>query len=80
MYNRFCDPHPTHQWNGKFLGTRKVIQGEKKKYQCEWAYTIPKQCFAFGPERFKSSVDGSITMYINDANKRMDKNECEEVC
>ena len=72
----YCDAFPTHTWNGEFLGSR---EGEGNKAQCKWDYTIPKQCFAFGPERLLKR-DGSITMTTGEGNERMNTKECKQGC
>ena len=59
----FCDPYPVHSWNGKFLGERRAAGGSAGKYTCSWAYTLPKQCFAFGPERLKAP-DGAYCSFL----------------
>jgi hypothetical protein len=77
----YCDPHPTHAWNGKFLHKRTVTVphlkgGENKKtYECQWEYNLPAQCFAFGPERLNNS--GVISM---EKGVRMNTEECERAC
>lgn len=64
----YCDPFPTHKWNGKFLK-------ERKNGQCIWEYDLPSQCFAFGPERLNNN--GVISM---EKGNRMNTKECEEAC
>jgi hypothetical protein len=70
----YCDPYPTHKWNGKYLKSRNQQQ-EGQQWQCEWEYEIPAQCFAFGPERLNNN--GIITM---EKGERMNTQECEQAC
>ncbi len=65
----YCDPFPTHKWNGKFLESRS------SNGVCKWAYDIPAQCFAFGPERIIDN--GKVN---HDKGVRMGEKECEESC
>lgn len=75
----YCDPFPTHAWHGKHLGERSSSSsgGESsgKKNKCTWAWEIPKQCFAFGPERL--SNNGVVNMQKG---SRMNEAECEQAC
>lgn len=66
----YCDPNPTHKWNGKMLQSRN-------NGICKWAYDIPRQCFSFGPER--RNENGIIT-YDTNKGRRMNDKECEDAC
>jgi hypothetical protein len=66
----YCDPYPTHKWNGKYLESRS-------NGVCKWAYELPRQCFAFGPERLNDN--GVVTMQVGKG-KRMNTDECERAC
>lgn len=68
----YCDPFPTHKWNGKYIESRKPGG------ICTWAFTIPKQCFAFGNERLNNS--GIIHNERDQPGNRMNEAECEQAC
>jgi hypothetical protein len=78
----YCDPYPTHRWNGKFLGTRTAGSSSGSS-TCTWAYEIPRQCFAFGPERVRTST-GEVRFEDGDKTKgvghRLATSECEQAC
>jgi hypothetical protein len=78
----YCDPFPTHAWNGKYLEKRTIVQQQGQRqgqgqeaYECKWEYNLPAQCFAFGPERLNNS--GVISM---EKGLRMDTEQCERAC
>jgi hypothetical protein len=67
----YCDPLPTHVWNGKFLKSRH------DNNKCEWAHTLPTQCFGLGMERLNNTATGVINVEKGD---RLTELQCEQAC
>ncbi len=78
----YCDPFPSHSWNGQHKGIGKassVLPGVNGK--CSWAHSIPRQCFGFGPERLINSLNKKITTDTSLPDyRRMTTLECEDAC
>jgi len=71
----YCDPFPTHKWNGKHLGPPSGSGSEKK---CATLWEIPTQCFAFGPERLRDEKTKEVS--TKTGGKRLNTQECEDAC
>lgn len=61
----WCEPKPPVQWTGRLKNRTASYVGNNEK--CEWAKSLPSQCFGLGPERM---ING----------ERMTALQCEQSC